>query len=186
MVSTSTTKARRDAGATILAYAIAGVALFAHAVHAVGDWREGVIPINVITAEDRATTHAVQTADVPGWAVATLQAAQALDWLLGGTVLVLLTLCVAGMMRGEVFTPRTARWSTWASWALFALMTLPLVLRLAASGEALHAAGLTDQFDLGLVTPQFWYLYVGMMTLSFLALVLRRGAQLRADQEGLI
>lgn len=185
MVNTST-RIRRDAGASVFAYAIAGVALASHVVHAVGEWREGVVPIDVITADDHATTTFVETAEASGWAVTTLQAAQAIEWLLGATVLVLLTSCVVRMIRGEVFTSRTARWSTWASWTLLALLAVPFALRLAASGEVLHSAGLTDRFDLGLVSPQFWYLYVGMMTLSFFALVLRRGAQLQADQEGLI
>ena len=32
----------------------------------------------------------------------------------------------------------------------------------------------------------FWYLYVGAMTLSFLAFFLRRGSQMQHDQAGLI
>lgn len=186
MVSTSKSTVRRDASASIFAYAIAGGALATHVAHAVGNWREGVIPVDVVTADDRASTTFVETAEVPGWAATTLQAAQALEWLLGAVVLLLLSACVARMIRGEVFTSLTARWSACTSWALCALLAIPFAVRLVASGEVLHAAGLTDRFDLRLVTPQFWYLYIGMMTVSFFALVLRRGVQLQADQDGLI
>mgnify|MGYP000377287536 CR=1 FL=1 len=64
------------------------------------------------------------------------------------------------------------------------LLLLPFLLRLPATNMALQSA--PDDWDARLLDEGWWYLYIGMMTLSFLALVLRRGSQLQADQDGLI
>ena len=101
-----------------------------------------------------------------------------------GAVLLTLTLCVLGLVRGDVFTRATARWATAGSWATVALLFLPFALRLPATNMALQSV--SGEWDAALLDAGWWYLYVGMMTLSFLALVLRRGSQLQEDQEGLI
>lgn len=187
MTTTPTTKLRRDAAASVFVYGLAGLALAVHAVRTIThDWPGGLASIDVSDPDGRSTTALVATEPAPGWAVTTLRAAQVAEWVLGAAVLALLTLCVVRMIRGEVFARSTARTAGWASWTLLAFIVLPSVLRLAASGELLHAAGVDEGFDVRPVGSEFWYLYVGMMTLSFLALVLRRGSQLREDQEGLI
>ncbi len=181
------TRLRRDASASIFAFGVAGVALAVHVVDTVVNaWQDDVVPIDVTTPDGHATTALVATEPAPDWAVTTLRAAQAVEWVIGALVLVLLTVCVVRMVRGEVFTHSTARVATWAGWMLLGFVLVPLVLRLAASGEVLYAAGTDEGFDLRLASADFWYLYVGMMTLSFFALVLRRGSQLQEDQEGLI
>lgn len=181
------TRLGRDASASIFAFGVAGAALAVHVVDTVlGAWQDDVVPIDVATPDDHATTALVAIDRAPDWAVTTLRGAQAVEWVVGALVLTLLTVCVVRMVRGEVFTRRTARLAGWASWALLAYIAVPFVLRLASSGEVLHAAGVGEGFDVHLVSSDFWYLYVGMMTLSFLALVLRRGSQMQEDQEGLI
>lgn len=181
------TRFRRDASASIFAFGVAGVALAVHVADTVvGAWQDDVVPIDITTPDGHATTALVAIERAPDWAVTTLHAAQAVEWMIGALVLVQLTVCVVRMVRGEVFTRPTAQLAGWASWALLAYVALPLVLRLAASGEVLYAAGTDEAIDLRLAGADFWYVYVGMMTLSFLALVLRRGSQLQEDQEGLI
>lgn len=181
------TRFRRDASASIFAYGVAGVALAVHVVETVvNDWQDDVVPIDVTDPDGRATTALVAIERAPDWAVTALRAAQAAEWVIGAAVLVLLTGCVVRMVRGEVFTRSTARVATWAGWTLLGFLFVPVVLRLAAAGEVLHAAGMHDEFDLRFAGADFWYIYVGMMTVSFLALVLRRGSQLQEDQDGLI
>ncbi|NYF97013.1 hypothetical protein [Janibacter cremeus] len=181
------TRFQRDASASIFAFGLAGVALAVHVADTVVDaWQDDVVPIDVTTTDGQATTALVAIEQAPDWAVTTLRAAQVVEWILGALVLVLLTLCVVRMVRGEVFTRPTARVATWAGWTLLAYIGLPLVLRLVSSGEVLHAARVGEEFDVRMLSSEFWYLYVGMMAVSFLALVLRRGSRLQEDQEGLI
>lgn len=185
---TTTKKLRRDAGASVFAYAVAGVALLVHVIASVrGRWSADEVALEVTGGPgDGVETLHVDTAAAPGWAVATLRVAEAAEWLLGAAVLVVLTVCVVRMIRGEVFSRSTARWATAAGWATLALLILPGVLRLGATNAALQSTPDPQRWDTSLVSTEWWYLYVGMMTLSFLALVLRRGAQLQEDQEGLI
>lgn len=185
-MTTPSTKLRRDAAASVFAYAIAGIALLVHAGTTItNDWFSDDL---VLAATDDAGQHnvAVPTAAVPDWAVTTLRVADVVEWLAAAAVLVTLAACVMGMIRGEVFTRATARWATWSSWAAVALLVLPLIGRIPATNMALQSTPQPDAWDARAIDDGWWYLYVGMMTLSFLALVLRRGSQLRADQEGLI
>lgn len=180
------TRLRRDASASIFAFGLAGTAMAVHVVETVVNvWQDTVVPIDVTTPEGQATTALVAIEGAPDWAVATLRAAQAVEWVVGTVLLVLLTLCVVRMLRGEAFTRQTAQVATWAGWALLAHLSLPFLMRLVAVGEMLEGADV-GELDPRLLKADFWYLYVGLMTLSFLALVLRRGSQLQADQDGLI
>ncbi|WP_338751648.1 hypothetical protein [Janibacter alittae] len=187
-MTTPSTKLRRDAAASVFAYALAGGALVVHvAATLTDDWGEGRVALRVTGAGDLgASTLRVDSAQVPAWALTTLRAAELGQWLAGAAVLVMLTVCVVRMIRGEIFTRSTARWATGASWAALLLLLLPPLLRGLATNVALHATVGTERWEPHAVTPEWWYLYVGMMTLSFLALVLRRGSQLQEDQDGLI
>lgn len=187
MTTTPTTRIRRDAAASVFAFGVAGLALLVHAAGVVStDWRGGLVPVDVTDQDGRSTTVVVTAERAPDWAVVALRAAQAAEWVIGAAVLVLLTVCVLRMMRGQVFTRTTVRVASGASWALLALLGLPVVVRLLTSDTVLRAAGADEGMDVRLVGTEFWYLYVGMMTLSFVTLVLRRGSQMEEDQEGLI
>ncbi len=183
---TPATRLRRDAAASVFAYALAGVALLVHVVGTVtDDWFTDELVLRASDGGGRRTV-TVPGSDVPTWVVTTLRAADVVEWVAAAAVLVTLTACVMGMVRGEVFTRATARWATWSSWAAVALLFLPLLGRLPATNMALQSAPDPDAWDVRVLDGYWWALYVGMMTLSFLALVLRRGSQLRDDQEGLI
>lgn len=185
-MTTPSTKLRRDAAASVFAYAIAGIALLLHVVTTVADdWFADDLVLAATNGEGRRTV-TVAAAEVPDWAGTALRVADVVEWLAAATVLVTLAACVMGMIRGEVFTRTTARWATWSSWAAAALLLLPPVGRLPATNTALQSAPRPDTWDAGVLDGGWWYLYVGMMTLSFLALVLRRGCQMREDQDGLI
>lgn len=188
MTSTSTTRLRRDAGASIFAFGLAGVALLVHATTSVlDDWVGGRIALHVTgTGATGATTLHVDAADVPGWSVLALRMAELVQWLAGAAVLVMLSVCVVRMIGGEVFSRPTARWAAGAGWATLVLLLVPTILRAVATNVAIHGALDASRWDPATVATQWWYLYVGMMALSFLALVLRRGSQLQADQDGLI
>lgn len=188
MASTSTRTIRRDAGASVFAFALAGVALLLQVVTTVTEhWWADELTLQVTRTDGTGSAALlVDAADVPDWAVAVLRAADVVEWLAGGAVLVLLSACVVWMIRGEIFTRRTARWITGASWATLLLLLGPSILRAISTNVAIHAADDPDRWDSTTITVEFWYLYVGMMTLSFFALVVRRGAQLQADQDGLI
>lgn len=185
---TTTKKLRRDAGASVFAYAVAGVALLVHVIASIwGRWSADEVALEVTTGPGEGVeTRYVDAAEVPGWAVVTLRVAEAAEWLLGAAVLVMLTVCVVRMIRGEVFSRSTARWATAASWVTLGLLIVPGALRLGATNAALQSTPDPQRWDTSLLSAEWWYLYVGMMTLSFLALVLRRGSQLQEDQEGLI
>ena len=185
-MTTPSTKLRRDAAASVFAYAIAGIALLVHVVTTVaGDWFADDLVLAATDGEGRRTV-TVAAAEVPDWALITLRVADVVEWLAAAAVLVTLAACVMGLIRGEVFTRATARWATWSSWAAVALILLPVLGRLPATNMALQSTSRPDAWDALFVDGAWWYLYVGMMTLSFLALVLRRGTQLREDQDGLI
>lgn len=185
MARTSTTRLRRDAGASIFAFGVAGLALLAHVIRSVTDrWSADVVALPAINPEELPRTVLVETADLPAWALITLRAADVLQWATSAAVLVLLSLCVVAMLRGDVFARSTARWATVASWIVIVMLLAPSLLRRPATNLALQAR--TGDWDAQAITTQWWYLYVGAMTLSFVALVLRRGSQLQEDQDGLI
>ena len=184
MASTSTTKSRRDAGASIFAYAIAGVALLVHVFNSLADrWWSDELELLASNGKGQRTV-LVPVSEVPGWVTTVFRVADVVEWLADASVLICLSACVLGMVRGDVFTRRTARWATASSWGAVSLLLLPFLLRLPATNMALQSA--PDDWDARLLDEGWWYLYIGMMTLSFLALVLRRGSQLQADQDGLI
>lgn len=186
MANSSARTIRRDAGASVFAYAVAGLALLVHVVTTItDDWFADEIVLAATNDEGRRTV-TVATADVPDWAVTTLHVSQVMVWLAMAAVLVSLSMCVLGMIRGEVFSRPTARWATVSSWAALALLLLPAVVRVPATNMALQSTLAPDAWDALIIDSGWWAVYVGMMTLSFLALVLRRGSQLREDQEGLI
>lgn len=184
MARTPTTKQRRDAGASVFAYAIAGAALLVHVFTTVVDrWWADDLVLHAAGGDGRRTV-LVPVADVPGWVTAALRTADVVEWLASAAVLVTLTACVLGLMRGDVFSRATARWATASSWATAALLFLPFLGRLPATNTALQ--NVPGEWDARVLDEGWWYLYVGMMTLSLFALVLRRGSQLQADQDGLI
>lgn len=184
MASTPATRTRFDATASIFAYGIVGVVLLVHAVTTITrDWSSDDLVLHA--SNDSGARSVVVAVDaVPGWASTALRAADVVGWLAAASVLVALTACVLGMVRGEVFSRSTARWATTSSWGALALLVLPLVPGLPATNMALQSA--PGDWDALVLDERWWTLYVGMMTLSFLALVLRRGSQLQADQDGLI
>ncbi|MDN5716900.1 MAG: hypothetical protein L0G89_06665 [Janibacter sp.] len=184
MASTPATRTRRDAGASVFAYAIAGVALLVHVFSSLTDrwWSDELVLLASDGTGQR--TVLVPVSEVPGWVTTVFRVADVVEWLAAAAVLICLTACVVGMMRGDVFTRRTAWWATASSWAAVSLLLLPFALRLPATNMALQSA--PGAWDAQLLDEGWWYLYIGMMTLSFLALVLRRGSQLQADQAGLI
>lgn len=184
MATTTTTRARRDAGASVFAYAVAAGALLVHAVTTViNDWTRDDLVLDASSGDGRRGV-SVPVAEVPDWVPIALRTSDVVEWVAAGVVLLALTACVLGMIRGDVFDRSTARWATTASWASVVLLVLPVVGRLPATNMALQSV--TGDWDPQVLDEGWWYLYVAMMTLSFLALVLHRGSQLRADQEGLI
>lgn len=188
MSTTTITRTRRDALATVFAYAVAGLALVAHAVSAVLDgWPSGEVVLEVTSRPEGLRQSLVLDAgELADGALVSLRAAAVNEWALTALVLVLLTTCVLRLVRGEVFTRSTARWASAAGWATASLLIVPSILRLGGTNWALQTVPDPDRWRADLVGEQFWYLYVGMMTLSFLALVLHRGARMHEDQEGLI
>lgn len=185
MARTSTTRLRRDASASIFAFGLAGLALLVHVVRSVTDrWSADVVALPVIDPDELPRTLLVETADLPEWALVTLRVADVLQWATSAAVIVLLSLCVLAMLRGDVFVRSTARWATAASWIVVVMLVVPGLLRRPATNLALQSRA--GDWDAQAISTQWWYLYVGAMTLSFVALVLHRGSQLQKDQDGLI
>lgn len=186
MATHTPTHFRRDAGASIFTFGVAGIALLFHVTSTVlTNWSASEITLEALDPKGRVRTILIDTADVPGWVVLAVRSAEVVEWGASAAVLVLLSLCVVGMLRGDVFTSSTARWVGWAGTIIVAFMlVVPGALRVLATNMALQNK--TGDWDAHAIGAQFWYLYVGAMTLSFVALVLRRGCQLQEDQEGLI
>lgn len=182
----SPTRFRRDAGASIFAFGAAGVALLFHAVSTMlNRWSTNQITVDAIDPHGQARTVLVDTETIPTWVRPTLHSADVVQWSASAAVLVLLSLCVLGMLRGNVFSSATARWAGWAGAVIVVFMlALPGALRIPATNMALQSE--PGNWTAHVIGQPFWYLYVGAMTLSFLALVLRRGSQLQQDQAGLI
>ena len=184
---TTARRYRTDAIASIFVFGLAGVALISHVVTSVTDrWSGGELALDA-SGPHGPRTVVVRAADVPGWAATTLRGAEVVEWAASAAVLVMLTMCVLGMVRGDAFARSTARWAAWASGTVIGGMILvPIIARTLATNVALQSTPDPDQWSSRSTGPEFWYLYVGSMLLSFLALVLRRGRQLEQDQEGLI
>lgn len=182
----SPTHFRRDAGASIFAFGAAGLALLFHAVSTIlNRWSTSEITLVALDPQGQARTVLINTSDIPTWVVPTLRSADVMQWGASAAVLLLLSLCVIGMLRGDVFSPSTARWAGWAGIVIVVFMlALPGALRIPATNMALQSH--PGDWTAHIVAAPFWYLYVGAMTLSFVALVLRRGSQLQQDQAGLI
>lgn len=177
---------RRDAGASVFAFGAAGVALVFHAVSTMlNQWSANQVTLDALDSHGQARTILIDTEGLPAWVAPTLHSADVVQWTGSAVVLVLLSLCVIGMLRGNVFSSSTARWAGWAGGVIVVFMlAVPAALRIPATNMALQSE--PGDWSAHIIGQSFWYLYVGAMTLSFLALVLRRGSQLQQDQAGLI
>lgn len=177
---------RRDAGASAFAFGAAGVALAFHAVSTMrNQWPANQLTLDALDPHGQARTVLINIENIPAWVTPTLHTADVVQWSASAVVLVLLSLCVIGMLRGNVFSSSTARWAGWAGGVIVVFMiAVPAALRIPASNMALQSE--PGDWTARIIGHPFWYLYVGAMTLSFLALVLRRGSQLQQDQAGLI
>lgn len=184
MGSTPTTRLRRDAGASIFAFSLAGLALVVHVIGEAGRWSADVVALRATDPDGLTRTVLTPAAELPGWAITSLRLADVVQWTTSAAVLVLISLCVVAMLRGDVFARSTARLATASSWVVIVMLLLPSLLRSPATNLALQSR--PSGWEPQMITTQWWYLYVGAMTLSFVALVLRRGSQLQADQDGLI
>lgn len=171
-------RVRRDIGASIFAYALSGLVLVHYVASifiqgefdtSLGDALGGGIPIAELT-----TGQIVMYGIAVGVKTLTLAA-----------LIVVLTLAARNMLRGEFFTPANSRYF---SSACFILLAGGLGWFIEGMADNWYSSSIDfDQWSgFAAKPPEFVVFYVFLLTLSLVAVAVRRGVRMQEDVDGLV
>lgn len=176
--TTAEKSGRWDIGASIFAYALSGLVLVHYVASifirgefdsSLGDALGGGVPIDDLT-----TGQTVMYGVAVG--VKTLALA---------ALIVVLTLAARNMLRGEFFTTTNARYFSAAS---FLLLAGSVGWFIEGMADNWYSSSIDfDEWDgFAANPPEFVVFYVFLLTLSLVAIALRRGARMQEDVDGLV
>lgn len=169
---------RRDIGASIFAYAISGVVLVNYVASifikgefdtSLGDALGGGIPIAELT-----------TGQVVMYGLAVGVKALAL-----AALIVVLTLAARSMLRGEFFTLANSRYF-WAATLILLAGSVGWFIEGMADNWYSSSIDFDRWSGFAAKPPEFVVFYVFLLTLSLMAVAVRRGVRMQEDVDGLV
>lgn len=129
----------------------------------------------------------VDSAALPGGAVAFLWLAEALQAVQACAVVVLLGLLARSIAVGRLFRPQTMRLLNWFTVGVLALATVPFALRHMGTNWVISAAGWDSSASPAPDTGSpVWIAYFAALFCVCMQVALRSGARLARDQDGLV